>query len=133
MKGGVKKGAGVLVTLGVLGLLGAFGVRLWLFGGAPAMPELLQNVGDTRKDADQQAFAEKLRQRFPLGSAEADLSQELRRQGFVIRAAQREATYDRAAGLRDLCRRGGNVRWSADAAGTLTALTGGFYVYCPQN
>jgi hypothetical protein len=128
----------VKLTLGALVLLAmltAFGLRFWWFGGAPALPALLQGLDDKHDDASQQAFVQRLRERFPPGTTEAELIRELRNEGFLLktdmRAPKRAASYDRAAGLQDVCRRGGNVHWSADEAGKLSAISGGFYVYCP--
>jgi hypothetical protein len=116
-------------------LLASFGVRFWRFGGAAPLPALLQGLTDAHDAASQKAFVERLRKRFPLGSSEAELMRELRDEGFLPkkdgRPSPREASYDRAAGLQDICRRGGIVRWSADEAGKLTDISGGFYVYCP--
>jgi hypothetical protein len=132
-------GAGTMVrlTLGaivLIALAAAFGIRFWRFGGAPPLPALLQGLTDSRNPAAQQAFVHRLRTRFPVGSSEAELVAELRKEGFRLRtearAPQREVSYDRAAGLGEVCRRGGTVRWSADEAGKLTDISGGFYVYC---
>lgn len=127
-----KLALGVLV---LVALLAAFGLRLWRFGGAPPLPTLLQGLTDAHDAASQQAFIRRLREKFPLGAPETDLIQELHNEGFKLktdpRAAQRTASYDRAAGLQDICRRGGNVRWSVDEAGKLSDISGGIYVYCP--
>jgi hypothetical protein len=125
----------LLAALVLTALVAAFGVRFWRFGGAPALPALLQGLTDTRNPAAQEAFVQRLRARFPVGSPETELVEELRKEGFRLKVdaqpPQREASYDRAAGLQDVCRRGGNVRWSADEVGKLTDISGGFYVYCP--
>ncbi|WP_051134024.1 hypothetical protein [Methylocystis sp. ATCC 49242] len=112
----------------------AFGLRLfWLSAEAP-LPELLQNLPDSLNEADQQAFLTRLRARFPAGTTEAEVSAALLEQGFKMgRAGERVATYDRQAGIRDKCRRSGNVRWSADAAGHVSEISGGYYQHCPQH
>jgi hypothetical protein len=125
----------VLGLLVLAALLTAFGIRLWRFGAAAPLPALLQGLPDAHDDTSQQLFNQKLRERFPAGSLETDLISELRGEGFQLktdaRPPQRAASYDRAAGLQDLCRRGGNVHWSTDDAGRLSDISGGYYVYCP--
>jgi hypothetical protein len=132
-----KKATPAMVAVGLLALLAllaSFGVRLWWFLGAAPLPALLQNLDDSADAGAQQAFAARLAQKFPPGSKEAALIEELRGEGFRIRAdvrpPQGEAAYDRAAGLNDLCRRGGSVRWEAEN-GALRTITGGFYTHCP--
>ncbi len=136
-----RRGVGATPLMAALGLatlvvlLASFGARLWWFGEAAPLPELLQNLGDSGDDALQQAFIPRLNQKFPQGSDEKTLEKELRREGFKIRddvqPPQGEASYDRAAGLNDLCRRGGTVKWTAEE-GKLRMVTGGFYAHCPS-
>lgn len=121
----------VLGALVLAALAASFGARFWWFAGAPATPALLADLQDSRKSDSQKAFIARLEQRFPAGSSEADMVDALRKEGFQLRAQRREASYDRAAGLNDICRRGGNVRWTADEAGRIVTVTGGYYVYCP--
>ncbi len=125
----------LLAALVLTALLASFGLRLWRFGGAPPLPALLEGLGDSREASSQQTFVQRLRERFPPGSKEDDLVQELRKQGFQLktegRAPQKEASFDRAAGLQDICRRGGNIHWSADESGKLSDVSGGYYVHCP--
>jgi hypothetical protein len=109
----------------------AFGLRLYWFS-EPELPELLQGLPDSRTEADQQLFLTRVRAAFPTGGAEGDLAAALSRQGFKIAPApERAARFDRQAGLNDKCRRSGNIRWSADAAGRVTEVTGGYYQHCP--
>lgn len=120
---------------GALALLAAFlfsfGLRLWWMNAAPAVPELLQGLGESEKSENQQAFERRLKERFPTGSPEAALVGALRDQGFRIDSARKEAAFDRAAGFEDHCRRGGSARWSADAAGRIEEISGGYYIHCP--
>lgn len=122
----------LLAALVLTALLASFGVRLWRFGGAPPLPALLEGLGDSRESSSQQTFVQRLRERFPPGSKEDDLVQELRKQGFQLKTeGRKEATFDRAAGLQDICRRGGNIHWSADESGKLSDVSGGYYIHCP--
>lgn len=130
-----SSGSRLAATLGAAALLFlafAFGLRIFWFGVEPPLPELLQNLPDSRSDADQQLFVERLQKLFFAGAAEADVVSTLRQQGFKLaRAPERAATYDRRAGINDKCRRSGNVRWSADADGKVTEVSGGYYQHCP--
>ncbi len=110
----------------------AFGLRLVWFGAEAPLPPLLENLPDSKTEADQERFLARLNQAFPAGLAESDLVDALAAQGFTRSAAsERVATYDRRAGLNDKCQRSGNLRWSADAAGRVIKLTGGYYQHCP--
>lgn len=110
----------------------AFGLRLVWFGAEAPLPPLLDNLPDSKTEADQAVFLARLDRAFPAGLAESDLLDALAAQGFTrVGASERVATYDRRAGLSDKCRRSGNLRWSADAAGHVVKLTGGYYQHCP--
>jgi hypothetical protein len=110
----------------------AFGQRLLWFGAEAPLPELMQGLPDSKTEADQELYLGRLRAAFPPGSAESELAAALRRQGFKLgAAAERAASYDRQAGIADKCRRSGNVRWTADAEGRVTAIAGGYYQHCP--
>ncbi|MDJ0448107.1 hypothetical protein [Methylocystis sp. JR02] len=112
----------------------AFGLRLVWFGAEAPLPPLLENLPDSKTEADQEIFLARLDRAFPAGFAESDLLDALAAQGFTRAAApERVATYARGAGLNDKCRRSGNLRWSADAAGRVTKLTGGYYQHCPTH
>jgi hypothetical protein len=112
-------------------LIFAFGLRIWWMRSAPPLPALLQGLGDFRESANQKAYEQRLKERFPPGSDPAALLRALADDGFQTRPTQRDATFDRPAGFQDLCRRGGNVRWTLDAAGRIGEVTGGYYVHCP--
>lgn len=121
----------VAMVVALVVLLAAFGVRIWRADNGVPVPALLQNLEASRDQASQDAFIRRLQDRFPVGSAEADLVRELQVEGFQVRAAQREASFDRRSDFNDICRRGGNVHWTADAAGRVGSVTGGYYVHCP--
>ncbi|PPD42161.1 MAG: hypothetical protein CTY15_12540 [Methylocystis sp.] len=129
-----KPGIYILGFVILLLFIFAFGLRMMWFFGAPPLPELLDRLPDSQSDADQQIFLSRLRTAFPAGTQEADLTGALQRQGFKLDAAgERGATYDRAAGLNDKCRRSGNIHWTADAQGRLLDVTGGYYQHCPRH
>jgi hypothetical protein len=112
----------------------AFGLRMvWFVAEAP-LPGLLQGLPDSKTEADQRIFLSRLKQAFPAGAAETDVSALLSAQGFKLSAPpERGATYDRGAGLKDKCRHSGNVRWSAGADGSVIDVTGGYYQHCPAH
>ncbi len=130
-----RAGAQLATVLGFAALLFlafAFGLRMVWFGAEAPLPPLLQDLPDSRSEADQQILFARLHKQFPAGAGESDMIAELRRQGFrLAKPTERVATYDRPAGINDKCRRSGNVRWSADANGKLTDVTGGYYQHCP--
>jgi hypothetical protein len=130
-------GPRLAIILGLSALLFlafAFGLRLVWFGAEAPLPALLENLPDSNTEADQEFFRARLDQAFPAGLAEPDLLDALAAQGFK-RASPlaRVATYDRRAGLNDKCQHSGNLRWSADATGRVTKLTGGYYQHCPMH
>lgn len=108
----------------------AFGIRLIWFGLEGNTPALLQNLPDSRGEADQQIFLARLRQQFPVGAAENDLTGVLRAQGYTV-GADRVATCDQRAGISDKCRRSGNVRWSLNPQGRVSEVAGGYLQHCP--
>ena len=103
----------------------------------PSVPALLENLpGSLYGAADDDKFSTRLRERFPIGSPEADLIRELWVEGFQptssLRAQHREALFDRVGDfLHDICHRSGYVYWSTDEAGHLTTISGNFFVDCP--
>jgi hypothetical protein len=126
-----------LAAFASVGLLAICGTYLYLLSSQfPAMPPLLQHVPSTPFDPNsQEMFSQKLRDRFPIGSHEADLIRELWLEGFLpktdLRAPKRIAEFNRFGDvIHDICRRGGEVYWSADDAGILTAVSGHFFVDC---
>jgi hypothetical protein len=125
--------AGAIALLATL--LFSFGLRLWWMRATPPVPELLQGLGDSAVAENQQAYIDRLRARFPIGSSEAALMGALRDQGFRIEPgpgpSETSAAFDRSGGFEDRCRRGGSARWTKDAAGHIAAIAGGYYVHCP--
>lgn len=108
----------------------SFGLRLIWFGLEGNTPPLLQDLPDSKSEADQQAFLARLRQEFPAGTEAAAVSKTLSAQRFKI-GADRVATYDQRAGIADKCRRSANVHWSVDAQGRVTQIAGGYLQHCP--
>jgi hypothetical protein len=124
----LKFAAGALL---LLVFLFSFGLRLWWMRSAPSVPELLQGLGDAQAQGAQEAFQDRLRERFPPGSPEAALVRALQEQGFRIDHGRKEAAFDRAADFEDHCRRGGSARWSTNAEGRIAEISGGYYIHCP--
>jgi hypothetical protein len=125
-----------LAALAAAGLLAICGTYL-LSPQFAAMPPLLQNIPSNYLDpSSREMFSQKLRDRFPVGSPEADLIRELWLEGFLpktdLRAPERIAEFNRFGDvIHDICRRGGSVHWSTDDTGLLTAVSGQFFVNCP--
>jgi hypothetical protein len=123
----------ILGLAALLFLAFAFGLRLVWLGAEAPLPALLTGLPDSKTEADQKIFLDRLREAFPAGAAEADVAAALRRQGFKLGpASERAASYDRPAGVSDKCRYSGNVRWSADAKSQVTEVSGGYYQHCPS-
>ena len=128
----------VVAAVLVVALLGG---GVWLYDfmtqTAPATPLLLQARPSTGLDkASQEWFVQRLRERFPLASSEADLIRELWLEGFLpktnLKAEHRTADYDSLdkGGLR-VCRLTATVSWTADDKGQLTDIDGGYMDSCP--
>jgi hypothetical protein len=127
-----------LAALAGVGLAAIVGTYIYMRSSQfPAMPPLLRNLpGNSLDPHSQEMFSQKVRDRFPVGSFEADLIRELWLEGFLpqtdLRAPKRIARFDRFGDIiHDICRRDGAVYWSADDTGHLTAVSGEFHVHCP--
>ncbi len=122
---------GCIAMIAGASLLAVLGTRLF-HSDLPQLPALLENLpphGEAK-------FTERLRDRFPIGSPESALIQELWLEGFQpatdLSAPLRKAGFDRPGDfIHDACRRWGTVHWSAEATGRLTAISGIFSVDCP--
>jgi hypothetical protein len=90
-----------------LGLAGTLGGRL-LFAGA-ALPPLIRNLPDEPVARDR-AFAAAGAKRFPVGTAEAQLRQQLASEGFAVHSDDRRADWRRSHGD---CHEFAQVEWSA--------------------
>ncbi|CCJ05827.1 hypothetical protein [Methylocystis sp. SC2] len=128
------RGRNLLIAAALIALFGAFGVRLWRFASPPALPTLLAGLPESKTEADQRLFQDRLTQRFHPGSTEVeDLIGELRDDGFTVDADQGVATYERRADISDKCRRSANIHWSRGEGDELATITGGYSLHCPQH
>jgi hypothetical protein len=134
-RGVIVFGVAAVLVVAVLG-----GV-VWFFDpmtvSAPPTPLLLQARPGTGGDkANQEWFVQRLKERFPVASSEADLIRELWLEGFLpktnLKAERRSADYDSLdkGGFR-LCRLTANVSWTADEKGQVTDIDGGYGESCP--
>ena len=123
------------LILGIaLGLL-ASGI-VWLSRlEATHLPPLVQDPnGDSAVRGE--ALSRRLRERFPVGSPEADLIRELWLEGFAPtaewRGPRRQVDFDtfREPGF-NICRTTAIVSWEADATGRLTDVAGVNFLTCP--
>lgn len=97
--------------------------------GYRGTPALLQNLTGGVQDVKAQ-FDRRIRERFPVGSSEEQLTAELRGADFhpawEQKAGWRHASYDRP-GLP--CRTFAHVQWQAEA-GRITAISGSYSRSC---
>lgn len=110
------------------------GGGIWLFSSvaltAAPTPLLLQSPG-----SGQEWFGQRLKERFPVASSEADLIRELWLEGFLprtnLRAERRTAEFESQKDLFHKCVLTASVSWSADDKGQVTAVDGAFSGACP--
>jgi hypothetical protein len=128
------RGRNLLIALALIALFAAFGVRIWRFAMASGVPSLLEDLPQSKTEADQQLFQARLAKRFHVGTTEVDdLIDELRDDGFTVDADNDIATYERGAGISDKCRRSANIRWSRGEGDELATITGGYSLHCPEH
>ncbi|HVJ54230.1 MAG TPA: hypothetical protein VM689_17320 [Aliidongia sp.] len=112
----------------LVALVASCSTFLWTLGNRKPEPALLDGLPIAIGLSAEQAFTQRLIDRFPLGSNEADLVRELWLEGFRpvtdLKAARREASYETPVNQLNVCVTYGTVSWSADDAGRLSALTG---------
>ncbi len=81
------RGLNLIIAAALIALFAAFGVRMWRFFAASGVPSLLEDLPQSRTEADQQLFQSRLAKRFHVGSTEVDdLIDELRDDGFTVDA-----------------------------------------------
>jgi hypothetical protein len=120
-------------AFGFVGLVASCGTYVYLLNRDPApLPPLLRDLPPVTAGGDdlfhRHALTARLNERFPPGSAEAELVQELWLEGFrpvtPRSAAERSAAYEPDPHRFTICVPAGYVTWSTDEAGRLTALYG---------
>jgi hypothetical protein len=125
------------IILGVFALLFlafAFGLRMWWFAAAPPPPSVFDGLPESNSEADQLSFQARLRQRYlSKSSDESALERELSAEGFAVDRKKRTATFERRAGLADKCRYSANIRWTASEGATISDITGGYLLRCPEH
>lgn len=128
------RGKTFIIAAALLGLFAAIGYKIWRVSAPPAIPSLLDGLPESKTDADQKLFQQRLRARFHVGSKEVDdLIDELGADGFTVDADKDVATYNRPAGLSDKCSRSANIHWSRGEGDELAKISGGYYLRCPEH
>jgi hypothetical protein len=100
------------------------------------LPVLLAGLplNDRWEPPEQQAFTPRLLARFPLGSSEAALVQELWLEGFKpmtsLAASERRAAWATDIHQLNVCVSSAVVSWSADEGGHLTTISGVYGTSC---
>jgi len=95
-------------------------------------PSLMQGLPDDVPSGER-VFDFRLKQRFPDGSPEAGLIQELHRQGFRPRYGDDSSmhVYHRTRMASLLCEREWIVTWAPTSDGRIRGIAGSFDVTCP--
>jgi len=130
-----RRGIGIVVAIVMVSVI--LGGGAWFFGlvspAAPPIPQLLQSLPD---QPDQEWFAQRLKEHFPVASSEADLIRELWLEGFQprtnLRADRRTADYDsdEKRGFAR-CHQTASVSRTANEKGQITGVDGGYAKSCP--
>jgi len=124
--------AGILVgAIGAAAVTVAVALASWFHGTlVEQQPALIRDL-PTQTDQITPAFTERLRARFPVGSAESVLIQELSAEKFrpewILPNQTRIAVFT-ASQL--VCRNDWRVFWSADQDGKITMINGSFGAIC---
>jgi hypothetical protein len=102
-----------------------------IFVKHPPRAILRENLSGSRKEQSSQ-FTARLHQRFPTGTPESDLDQELRREGFLV-SDKGELGFQRKAHRTDqnpACRDDASVYWSSNNEKQIIAIKGTVYWTC---
>jgi len=107
-------------------------IGIWL-SACQGTPSIAKNLpGGTWKDVSN-AFNARVQWRFPVGSSEATLSAELKREHFKTVAQEKSVSRVQFSALRDLpgfpCRQFWTIEWNSDT-GKITEIDGGYSGSC---
>jgi hypothetical protein len=100
----------------------------WRTGWLSGPPKIAQNMFPVAGTVSP-TWTRRLRERFPIGSAETDLVRVLKREGFEVNRQQKLAGYGWA---KYPCVYTLTVVWRADASGRVRAVQGGLLNACTQ-
>ena len=122
----------LLIVVG-LALFGLTGAVLWVSAGwrtgwMSGPPRIAQNMYPVAGEVSP-TWSRRLRERFPIGSAETELVRILKHEGFEVNAQQRLAGFGWA---KYPCVYTLTVVWRADASGRVRAVQGGLLNACTQ-
>jgi hypothetical protein len=122
---GGRQGAALRLLLVVVAALSACSTS------PPLIADLPNNVFAARQEFDR-----RVRDRFPVGSLQADIERELSNEGFVPFVpfpGSSNGTYTRFYSFEKhelVCRYDWRIAWSADEMSRLTAIEGAYYQTC---
>jgi len=120
----------IVFGLAVLGLSVAamwYGMA-WRMGWFEGPPRIARGLFAAAGSVSQ-PWTDRLQRRFPIGASEADLTAELRRQGFEIDGRRNAAGYGWA---RYPCIYTLTVRWRTDGTGRVRDVQGGLHNACTE-
>jgi hypothetical protein len=95
-----------------------------------SVPPIARNLPSKIAAADIE-FKERLRSRFPVGMAEADLVRDLKEQGFRPPVSYRDTKYATFTANSVPCELTWSVGWRADPEGKITDIDGSYSATCP--
>ena len=109
--------------------LGGFAALTLALTDPVPLPPLLQGIGGERRpDAGQDELDHRIRARYPLGSSEAALVEELAAEGFTPGAPMRPGARTESFTRMGFPRRDAFVSWTADENGRLTSIEGRYFL-----
>ena len=130
-----RRGVGYVIAALAVALVLGGGAWVFTVATPAALPTPLLLQSPPSAGAGQEWFGQRLKERFPVASSEADLIRELWLEGFVprtnLRAERRTAEFESQKDLFRKCRLAASVTWTADDKGQLTAIDGEFSDACP--
>ncbi|MDB5704850.1 MAG: hypothetical protein JWN66_1966 [Sphingomonas bacterium] len=124
--------AAILITVAAISV---FGTLTWVWTREMNKPQpfLVRDLPGSGADAQNEGFRKRLKHRFPIGSSEADLAQELQTDGFVqtdwggATGSPHQAQWRREGFP---CMTDARVTWTADGQRRITGIDGLYGYIC---
>jgi hypothetical protein len=127
----MKKMHVFIIIISILVIIG--GGLYWFLNKNP-LPQILTSL-PTQIDQQSAAFNQRIVTRFPAGSSETNLTNELQKEGFAVKTPNGDshsATYTHYGNLfLDPFRRDASVTWKTDSHGIITTISGTYFVTGP--